>query len=177
MNMLATAIAGGLVVLALTGCTTAVEAEPSPSRSAPVAAPLEVGAAIEDGAVLTETQRAFTLRDGSTVLVDVGLPLPAAVLADIAQPLLAMTTANDFGQLSTYADRFTETTGKHIVIVFAIYGSATLDGPLNWAWGVKNTDLGPWSSPLRDDAIARANAWVAAQENPASFEVVVSDSP
>lgn len=180
----------------ISGCTpTAPEAiaptAPAPTVSStvePTAEPTEaeivVGGTVDADLAreinrdFKSTTKAYQLSDGSYVVIDREQPLPEPVKADIAAdtttPLAA--TAGDPIAAQTSADVLSaqQLTGRKVIAVVqvTIYcDSASVSKVTNWTTATAQGYGGCLGS--KESAIAYAQQFVADQEAPASWDIVI----
>jgi len=182
----ATAAVSLLAALALTGCTSSATEPATPaSSSAAAAAPVEqaVGAVVTPETPLSDTQIAYPLADGTTVVVDALQALPATVQADVeARAASTATSTGDAmdvaGRSDNLAARSTtkaeiqKGTGKRIVVAWDTLGLPFADttSPIHF-WAVDGLPGYPLIVS-QDDAQAQFDAFVATQEEPAEWVLV-----
>lgn len=182
----ATAAVSLLAALALTGCTSpATEPSTPASSSSAAAAPVEqaVGAVVSPETALLETQTAYPMPDGTTVVVDALQALPATVQADIEARSAATAAStgdamNIAGRSDNLAARSTtkaeiqKGTGKRIVVAWDTLGLPFADttSPIHF-WAADGLPGYPLIV-AREDVQARFDAFVATQDEPAEWVLV-----
>lgn len=199
-----TVIGLSLSALLISGCATTPTSAPVPDATAatqtaptPTSDPTPeapavptVGATLtaEQAAALPEGMKAYEMTDGTLIAVDPVQPLPESVHADIKALAQAdsMRGSGDPAMESGFAAKHTKiaskATGKEIIQVYPLMGVIGDNdwGPNRPGWGAIVNGQGVHNGTAtydRDATIAAVNAWVAAQPNPAIYEVIVLDSP
>lgn len=186
-NAITVAVLGALAILAaapLTSCGAlgsltrgAAESHSADSVASTLTLPTQAGAVVtrEQASLLPEGQVAYELGSGPSVLVRTDAALPPAVTADVlavSDTLEADASASGArGQARDLAQHASDMTGKNVVIVFW-----DDDGPATPAWSHSRTRdvVVPRSSdPQR--VVAHLEEWVADQDAPESFEIIVVD--
>lgn len=193
-----------LAALLISGCATTPTSAPVPDATAatqtaptPTSDPTPeapavptVGATLtaEQAAALPEGMKAYEMTDGTLIAVDPAQPLPESVHADIKALAQAdsMRGSGDSAMESGFAAKHTKiaskATGKEIVQILPLMGVIGDNdwGPNRpvWAAIVNGKAINKTTTNYdRDETIAAVNAWVAAQPNPAIYEVIILDSP
>lgn len=182
----ATAAVSLLAALALTGCTSSASEPSTPaSTSAAAAVPVEqaVGAVVTPDTPLSDTQTAYPLADGTTVVVDALQPLPATVQADIgARSAATAASSGDAMNIAGRSDNLAarsatkaeiqKGTGKRIVVAWDTLGLPFADttSPIHF-WAVDGLPGYPLIVS-RDDVQAQFDAFVATQDEPAEWVLV-----
>lgn len=188
------ALAATLTVASLTGCfAQAPTAAPKPTHSpTAVATPKPTIAALTPGVVVTantalpEGQLAYKLADGSLVVVDKSQPLPAVVESGLVAEMQSLQvksnaarTSDANEEIGQETDRFrlqeSIATGKQIVTVFHANNNPPQPGGY-WSFWPMPADIDLNSQPnwTRADVMGYAEKFVANQDNPATFAIVVA---
>ena len=178
----------------LTGCvaqTPTTAPKPAHSSTA-VATPKPTIAALTPGAVVTantalpEGQVAYKLADGSLVVVDKSQPLPAVVQSGLVAEMQSLQVKSDAARTSaangeigqeTDSFRFQESlaTGKQIVTVFHANNNPPQPGGYWSFWPMPaSIDLSSQPNWTRADVMGYADNFVASQENPETFAIIVA---
>ena len=178
----------------LTGCVAqAPTAGPKSTHSSTaVATPKPTIAALTPGAVVTansalpEGQVAYKLADGSLVVVDRSQPLPAVVQSGLVaevqtlQAKLNSSRSSDstgsIGQeLGNLRMQEGNATGKQIVTVFHANNNPPQPGGYWSFWPMPaSIDLSSQPNWTRADVMGYADNFVASQENPETFAIIVA---
>ena len=183
---------------------TPAPVETTPAVAAPVAGATittdaEAAAAKAAGLGVFDTYDASGTYVNSLVFA-LDAPLPEPVKAAIAAPVAAATEASRAtgitGDTVTNAQKATneailqtaqakataasKATGHDVIVIYSKHSSA--DGGVHWGWvwcpiGGTGSAYKPATIKAafdRDALVAQTQAWVAAQPNPAGFEIVVA---
>lgn len=201
-NGLTTAALAAGVAVVLVGCSSSGDAAPSAEPSVvttdaavaatpaeePAPVPPAIGETItaEQAEALPEGQRAYTMADGSLVVIDDAAPLPEAVRAEMLAPALAAAKVADGGFARTQAGSTAETaTFKEItdtISAASAYGRSfyvivPIDGDAGRFWTAIKADRTSLFDAIasKDEAIASAQATAEARNaaGMAFTEVVV----
>lgn len=121
------------------------------------------GRASDLGRTLPENQRAYELADGTFVIVDVNEPLPDAVVAQEQANATAFAENPRGTNTVAQAER---TTGKKVIQV-AFHPQAN-----GWVTAANPEAIAP-PAATKAEAVAIAEAHIAAQENPANWALIV----
>lgn len=168
--------AGGTGAPVASAPAEAAETEtPAPAETEPVAPVVGATLTAEQVAALEDGWHAYPMADGSLVATQEGQPLPAAVVADLAAPVVAATASlagtPDLGAVAQaaakeQASKTIRETGMYAVVVYKTYDARGVAYQLP---GGAAIDPAP-----RDlaTAIAGAEAYIAGQSNAASWIVV-----
>jgi len=164
--------------------TTAGASVAAVRSAAPTAAP-SVGARLDDAAAkaLPDGWKAYPLPDGTKIAVSSMQPLPAPVLAaseaKLAAPTAAIATDTNNGQLdgeavNAVADeikRLESLTGRRVVAVWRDY----VNDQFTWRGETYQQSLvgAALNSSTKDQAVAKARAWVAARPDANRWEILV----
>jgi len=190
------ALAATLTVASLTGCfaqapTAAPKPKPTHSSTTaatpkPTIAALTPGAVVAANTALPEGQLAYKLADGSLVVVDKSQPLPAVVQSGLVAEMQSLQaklnssrSSDSTGSIGQELDnlRMQEgtATGKQIVTVFHANNNPPAPGGY-WSFWPMPADIDLNSQPnwTRADVMGYAEKFVANQDNPATFAIVVA---
>ena len=179
------AVVGALAILfaaPLTSCGAlgsltrgSTESHSAGSVADTLALPTEAGAVVseEQAPLLPEGQVAYELVSGPTVLVRTDAALPPAVTADVLAVSAELeqepgprTAADDAVSLAQLAS---DTTGKNIIIVFEDDGGAAPG-----TWTHTRAEDAPVARSTDVERVTRQlEAWIAAQDEPGSYEILV----
>jgi len=193
--MITTRVLSAAVVLAsaslLAGCSSvdfAPEVGSTPTEAV-VVTPEPVG--IVAGAEVTAEQarqinddtkdnaKAYPLPDGRWVIVVKDQPVPDVVAADGGEKSWAAAqedAANgpDYHKgLEAAAKRYAAETGKRVVHVKRPYTADFVNGGYGYVWTIGDID-DPGPCGTRETCVAKAEAWIAKQHDPASWTVLAS---
>lgn len=195
-NKIRTAAVAMIAVIALAGCTTEPpEDEPTtspgttqtdgPTTEPTVAAPVVGGTVTaEDAETLPEGFHAYTMADGTLVVTQEGQPLPAAVIADIAAPVAAVTAslggvqdpATQAGHLAQdQASKVYRETGMWAIVVYKSYGACFDDQDNFYSCAFYQLPPPYVLDPAPRDlatALAGAEAYVAGQDDPTRWVII-----
>jgi hypothetical protein len=158
---------------------------PVPVETTPVVVPV-VGQAFAKGqepANLPAGQALYELFDAKgdytgAILLAVGQPLPETVKAAIVEKVASVEAdTSDPDQLALHlaslSASMSKTTGRHVILIFKVDGV----GPTGTVWATSELAIdyeGP-AELTADKAVARTQAWIAKQTDPASYEIVVAN--
>ena len=191
VGVLSAGVAVGWLVLA--GGTHPGPAPTASASGTPTPTPesLAVGTVVAPDVELGPDQHAYPLTDGTSVVVDANLPLPAPVQAQIEKLMGTYEAAYDPGTVRDDAGKLIDAfaalrsaegkaTGKTIVTVFRGRGfpGPADNGPVAyWSlWPMPEIDQArtPIFIWTREMVIGFANEYVAQQKNPETFAIVIS---
>lgn len=194
VGVLSAGVAVGWLVLAggtHPGPAPTAGASSASSTPTPTPESLAVGTVVAPDVELGPDQHAYPLANGTSVVVDATLPLPAPVQAQIEKRMGTYEAAYDPGTKPDGVDNLIEAfaalrsdegkaTGKTIVTVFRTRAFPT---PANdrpeayWSLHPMPDIAAVRTSPFswtREMVIGFANEYVAQQKNPETFAIVIS---
>lgn len=183
---------GVAVVSVLSGCapTTAigtdadtVAAVASPAAEIVLGQPLDEAPADSD---LGPNQKTYNLDNGQYVVFDTTQPLPDTIKTDIAAPVITVVQAEAEGDATKVfsaarnaAANASRIAGRKVVVLVSFYGSQDGDnyGTLFSALESDGVENGLANATLSGDlstSTAATQAWIAAQPDAASYDLITA---
>jgi len=152
--------------------TSSVTAAPQPTPGQTLS-PSEVDGAKDAG---LDT---YTFGDGTTIAVDPGAPLPAAVIDDLAlgATQYAINGTNGSGGTKAIADVGRTMGERNWVLVSPAWGALEPGGTEQWNWFVAANGEVIAAVDVAGDqtnAVSIAESYIAGQPDPASWELVIA---